>query len=110
MALNTNDERNEEQLLDTWYQLLAEQRAMMKFIWAKGDAVITYNLISANMVLPRLPGDDKSEVVSDRTIAKYSHPLEEPPLELTRRLGKRSGIQLTAVGVRLMRLIAKKHL
>ena len=97
----------ENQLCDVWLQLSAVERAIMKFVRRAGDNVLTYALIAANMTVPRLPGDDKSDVISDRTVAKYCHRLECPPLELVQRCGKRSGIQLTAKGARLMRLLAK---
>jgi hypothetical protein len=105
-----SDRESEDRLLDLWYQLLAEHRAMMKFIWAEGDSVINYALIAANMTMPRLPGDDRSEVVSEKTTAKYGKTLMEPPLQLLRRSGKRSGIMFTAKGARLMRLVAKGNL
>jgi hypothetical protein len=97
----------DEQPGDVWLQLSAVERAIMKFVRLAGDNVLTYALIAANMTMPRLPGDDKSDVISDRTVAKYCHRLECPPLELVQRCGKRSGIQLTAKGARLMRLLAK---
>jgi DNA-binding Xre family transcriptional regulator len=97
---------NEDQPLELWFQLLAEQRAILKFVRRAGDNVLTYALIAANMTIPRLPGDDKSEIISDRSIAKYCHILECPPWELIQRPGKRSGIQLSAKGACLMRLLA----
>jgi hypothetical protein len=71
--------------------------------------VLTYSLIANNMEIPRLPGDDRSEIISDRCIAKHAHIMEAPPLELIQRAGERSGIQLTAKGARLMRLIAREY-
>jgi hypothetical protein len=98
---------DEDDLRQLWRQLTPEQRSILRFIWKEGDNVLNYALIAANMTVPRLPGDDKSEFISDRTIAKYSEFLKKPPLELIQRSGKHSGIQLTARGVRLMRLVAK---
>jgi hypothetical protein len=100
---------DEDDLRQLWRQLTPEQRSILRFIWKEGDNVLNYALIAANMTVPRLPGDDKSEFISDRTISKYSDLLRKPPLELIQRSGKHSGIQLTARGVRLMRLVAKDH-
>ena len=100
----------EEELSDLWLQLCAEQRAILRFVYRHGNSVLTYSLIADNMEIPRLPGDDRSEIISDRTLAKHAKTLEAPPLELIRRAGERSGIQLSAKGARLMRLIAREKL
>ena len=69
----------ENQLCDVWLQLSAEQRAILKFVrLGREDNMLTYALIAANMTVPRLPGDDKSDIISDRCIAKYAHLLKAP--------------------------------
>jgi len=100
---------DDDELRQIWVQLAVEQRAILKLIRRAGDTVLTYKVISSNLVLPRLPGDGRrTEIISDRTVAKHCQPMEIPPLSLIRRASERSAIQLTAKGDRLVRLHSRK--
>jgi hypothetical protein len=99
---------DKDELRQIWLELSPEQRAILKFIRLRRDSVLTYLVIADNLIVPRLPGDSKSESMSDRTVAKHCLPMLPPPLSLIRRRGDRSGIQLTDKGNRLVRLHAAK--
>lgn len=93
------------ELRELWPQLAAVLRRVLKCVSRNGDCHLNYSIISNNIEMPCLPGTGTSKFVSEKTVAKYCHMLEQPPLSLIQRMGKRGCIGLTARGARLMRLV-----
>ena len=99
---------DEGDLRRVWLQLSPEERAILEFCRLKDNHLLTYLLIAEGVVVPRLPGSMRREVMSERTVAKHCHAMERPPLALIQRLGERRGVRLTAKGDRLVRLYARQ--